>query len=302
MVEACFHDALILSIVKVTKENEIGIFEFIKLMISETNWILSPGARDFGPSPVAIYVQTHINGGYSYPLISQSYHRGTFRERNRKLYRDCLVNIHEILNGDWEEVSWYDFLTYILFIQSNCHHKGNPNFSKLCRNSDSFLNFFYKSKSAFNPWSQWELSDLQYTPVMEYIKETKTAEFRGEWWVNAFKREKEIFLMFETLAPSNSLGVRFTTGWVVRGINGKGGDILPSGHVINQLRDNYNLPSLTGDYGLGCISRDLHYEYKGEDKEEKEENELFNFCDFVYVSIGLVIISKCISKRGGVFP
>ena len=45
-----------------------------------------------------------------------------------------------------------------------------------------------------------------------------------------------------------------------------------------------------------------HLKRKGEDKEEKEENELFNFCDFVYVSIGLVIISKCISKRGGVFP
>ena len=69
-VTSFFHDALILSIVEMTKENgDYSIFDFIKLMISETNWILSPGDRDFGDEPIAKYVKKHIDGQYSYPLI-----------------------------------------------------------------------------------------------------------------------------------------------------------------------------------------------------------------------------------------
>ena len=61
-VTSLFHDALIHSIVEITKENEnIAIFDFIKLMISETNWILSPGERDFGDEPIAKYVKKHID-------------------------------------------------------------------------------------------------------------------------------------------------------------------------------------------------------------------------------------------------
>ena len=251
-VTSLFHNALIHSIVEMTKENEdISIFDFIRLMISETNWILSPGARDFGPSSVSKIVQRFVQGIHSYPLISEHY--GTPKEKKRILYRDCLVKIHETLNREWD-VSWYDLLTYLLFIQSNCHHKGNTNSHKLCRNSDSFLDFFYKSKSAFNPWSQWELSRLHYSPVMDYIQETKTAQLRGEWWVKAFEREKENFLMFETLAPTHYLGTRFTTGWVVRGFKPEEGDFLPQGSVLNQLREHYELPLLSGDYGLGCMS------------------------------------------------
>tara|TARA_Y100000817_G_scaffold105093_1_gene82314 strand:+ start:613 stop:1509 length:897 start_codon:yes stop_codon:yes gene_type:complete len=251
-VTSLFHNALIHSIVEMTKENEdISIFDFIRLMVSETNWILSPGARDFGPSSVSKIVQRFVQGIHSYPLISEHY--GTPKEKKRILYRDCLVKIHETLNREWD-VSWYDLLTYLLFIQSNCHHKGNTNSHKLCRNSDSFLDFFYKSKSEFNPWSQWELSRLHYSPVMDYIQETKTAQLRGEWWVKAFEREKENFLMFETLAPTHYLGTRFTTGWVVRGFKPEEGDFLPQGSVLNQLREHYELPLLSGDYGLGCMS------------------------------------------------
>ena len=254
MLSSTFHNALILSIVEMTKENEdISIFDFIKMMIRETNTILSPGEREFGGVPVAKYVKKHIDGQYSYPLIGLR--REARRERSLNLYRDCLVKIHKALNGDWD-VSWFEFITYLLFIQSNCHHKGNP-FSmtpKLCRSPDSFLDFFYKSKSEFNPWSQWELSRLHYSPVMDYIQETKTAQLRGEWWVKAFEREKENFLMFETLAPTHYLGTRFTTGWVVRGFKPEEGDFLPQGSVLNQLREHYELPLLSGDYGLGCMS------------------------------------------------
>ena len=228
------HNAIILSIVDVTNENKgIGIFEFIKLMISETNWILSPGERDFGPTAVSIYVQRHIDGVYSYPLYSQ--HPGTFREKSLHLYRDCLVKIHKLLDGYWETVSWYELLTYLMFIQSNCHHSGHIKSHKLCRNSDSFLNFFYKSKNAFNPWSKWEKKGDN--PRMDLIEETKEAELRGEWWVNAFKREKYEFLMFHTLEPNYYLGERFTTGWNVTSLNENERDFLPYGSVINQLRE-----------------------------------------------------------------
>ena len=113
-VTSLFHNALIHSIVEMTKENEdISIFDFIRLMVSETNWILSPGARDFGPSSVSKIVQRFVQGIHSYPLISEHY--GTPKEKKRILYRDCLVKIHETLNREWD-VSWYDLLTYLLFL------------------------------------------------------------------------------------------------------------------------------------------------------------------------------------------
>ena len=303
-VTSLFHDALVHSIVEITKENEnIAIFDFIKLMIRETNWILSPGERDFGDEPVAKYVKKHINGQYSYPLIGLR--REALRERSLNLYRDCLVKIHKALNGDWD-VSWFEFITYLLFIQSNCHHKGgNTNSHKLCRSPDSFLDFFYKSKAAFNPWLPWENADrLRYGRDIKDIPETKTAELRGEWWVDAFEREKKCLLMFETLSPTHYLGKRLTTGWVVRGFNNGElkGDFLPQGSVLNQLRENYGLPHLSGDYGLGCMSVNSDVLYELEDKEEKEEKEkrdieMYNFCDMVLTSIGVILFSSWFVKK-----
>ena len=287
-VTPAFHNALIHSVVDITNEKDIGIFDFIQLMIGETNWILSPGERDFGPSSVSKYVQKHIDGLYSYPLVSQHY--GTPVEKKRFLYRDCLVKIHETLNGEWD-VSWFELLTYLLFIQSNCHHKGDFNSHKLCRNPDSFLNFFYKSKSAFNPWSQWEKSGLRYSPVMDYIQQSKKEELRGEWWVKAFEREKKNLLMFHTLSPSHYLGSRATTGWVVRGFNDIiKADNLPQGSVLNQLREHYELPLLSGDYGLGCMSvkNDVRDESFLKDKvEETEKINCDNMC--VYFNLGFCI-------------
>lgn len=292
-VTSFFHNALIHSIVEITKGNDnIAIFDFIKLMISETNWILSPGERDFGDEPIAKYVKKHIDGQYSYPLIGLR--REALRERSLNLYRDCLVKIHKALNGDWD-VSWFEFITYLLFIQSNCHHKGgNTNSHKLCRSPDSFLDFFYKSKAAFNPWLPWEKADrLRYGRDIKDIPETKTAELRGEWWVSAFEREKKTLLLFETLAPSHYLGKRLTTGWVVRGFTDIiNGDILPQGSVLNQLRDHYGLPELSGDYGLGVMSvtskvADCH-ELKDKDKcKDKDTNPNDEMC--VYFNLGMCV-------------
>ena len=272
VITSSFHNALIHSLVDMARENEnIGIFEFIKLMISETNWKLSAGERAFGPSSVAQYVQKHIDGKYSYPLVSP--HPGTLRE---KLYRNCLINIHDSLEGDldWPEVSWFEMITYLIFIQTNCHHKGNTNSHDLCLTPESFLNFFFKSKSAFNPWEQWGRTDD--SPQMDLIKETETEEFRGEWWVKAFEREKEELLMFHTLSPSSYIGIRFTTGWIVQGFNKNDGDIIPFGSVLNDLREYYGLPMLSGDYGLGCMSekKNILFEIETENTSEgNSENE-----------------------------
>ena len=292
-----FHDALIHSIVEMTKENDdISIFEFIQLMISETNGILSPGARDFGPSLISKTVKRYIQGIHSYPLISEHY--GFPKEKKKILYRDCLVKIHEAMYAQLD-VSWYDLLTYLLFIQSNCHHKGDSNSHKLCRNSDSFLDFFYKSKSAFNPWLRWEESDrLRYGRDIEDIPKTKAAELRGEWWVKAFEREKDILLMFETLAPSHYLGKRLTTGWVVRGLKAEEGDILPYGSVLNQLREHYGLPALSGDYGLGTMSVKDRV-IKGVNNNDKgiDDEKCVYFNIGLCIGIGLVNMFRFINAK-----
>ena len=94
MLSSTFHNALILSIVEMVKENEgIRIFDFIQMMITETNSILSPGDINLGPSSVSMYVERYINGKYSYPLVS--HHYGTPREKRRILYRECLLKIHK---------------------------------------------------------------------------------------------------------------------------------------------------------------------------------------------------------------
>ena len=110
-VTSFFHDALILSIVELTKENEkYSIYDFIKLMISETNRILSPGARDFGPSLFSKYVQLHIDGRYSYPR-HQNHQRGTPMEEKGTFTTVFLIKLQQI-RRDYG-VSWFDILTYI---------------------------------------------------------------------------------------------------------------------------------------------------------------------------------------------
>ncbi|MBD23816.1 MAG: hypothetical protein CMG46_02260 [Candidatus Marinimicrobia bacterium] len=291
------HNALILSIVKMSKEESIDIFDIIQMLISETNWILSPGARDFGREPISNYVQNFLDGLYCYPLYVQ-FHWPESRSRCKVLYRDCLVLIHKSLSGGlygdfWKEVSWYEFLTYLLFIQSNCHHKGNINSSRLCRNSDSFLNFFYKSKSGFNPLSQWENNGDK--PRMNVIHKSNTNVFRAPFWVKAFENEKRDLLMFDTLAPNHYLGNRTTTGWTVRG--GGRMDIIPYGCVLNQLREYYDLPLLSGDYGLGCMSESNYKSSKKTidmiiDNEEQKRERAYNICDITLSSIGLIIIGR----------
>ena len=129
---------------------------------------------------------------------------------------------------------------------------------------------------------------------MELIQETKKVEFRGEWWVKAFEREKKELLMFQTLAPNSYLGNRFTTGWFVRGFNNiREGDFIPYGSVLNQLREYYDLPLLSGDYGLGSISRVEIINVVKEDKSEDVYHGDIN--NLIWVTIGLSL-GFCLSR------
>ena len=92
------------------------------------------------------------------------------------------------------------------------------------------------------------------------------------------------------------------------------GDFIPQGSVLNQLRRHYELPELSGDYGLGCMSVQSDVLYELEDKEEKKENEkeekekeekekekrdieMYNFCDITLTSIGIVLFSRWLIKK-----
>ena len=47
-----FHNALVQSITAVSDEEEVGIYDLIKILIFEMNQVIDIGEVDFGPSPV----------------------------------------------------------------------------------------------------------------------------------------------------------------------------------------------------------------------------------------------------------
>tara|TARA_Y100001970_G_C14253609_1_gene873527 strand:+ start:1630 stop:2583 length:954 start_codon:yes stop_codon:yes gene_type:complete len=312
MVTSDFHNALILSIVEITSGKDPlckGIFSFIQLMINETNNIISTGGRSLGSSSPADPIRRYLNGAYSYPLENNNV--GYASRKERIPYRDCLIMIHKYLEegrGGWGDIVWFDVITYLIFIQSNCHHKGNTDSTKLCRNSDSFLHFFYKSKNEFDPWGRW-LSKIDtegkhlYIPLTAFkLEKTKSVKYLADWWVNAFKREKERLLMYDTLQPDHYLGHRFTTGWTVRTFsNIRKGDIIPYASVLNQLRDHYNLPPLSGDYGIGVEAEKLRrFEentIKRDTSNSKEEIfPCYHFLErFEWITIGFGL-GLCLTK------
>tara|TARA_A100001037_G_C15107577_1_gene617254 strand:- start:269 stop:1204 length:936 start_codon:yes stop_codon:yes gene_type:complete len=295
-----FHEAFILSIVKVSKEHGIGIFEFIQFAISETNWKLSPGDINLSKYYPAYYVKRYLDGKFSYPLMVSLGDGRKDKEKRVMVYKDFIIKIDEYMReertGGWDKITWFDFLTYLLFIQSNCHHKGNVNSSKLCRNSDSFLNFFYKSKSSFNPMAQWERDGDK--PLLPVINESKKEVYRAEWWVEAFKRDKDNLLMYHDLGDNREY--RKTIGWTVRGFKGSKGlpaDRIPSGAVLNQLRSFYNLPKLSGEYSLGIMSSNTLHTLEIGDEKKEEKKSTYGICEIGTATICILFIGRWMIKN-----
>ena len=287
-----FHNAIILSIVFFADKRKkgpyhwLGIYDIIKLIISQTNHVLSPGDIYLTIDNPGDSIKNFKNGIWSGGRLEiQPQHHATSIGDKKIFYREWLLKVDQLLEDGWGDINWLDLMTYLLFIQSNTHHKGHINSSILCRNSNSFLNFFYKTKNGFNPGKglPWPSASIRNpTPKIEFI---------GDWWVRAFERDKEEMLMFRDLAPSGYMkDHRTTTGWFVRPVGNSPGDCIPSGNVVNQLRNYYVIPILTGDYGLGCMSADRKNIDFEPEKNKNENNDIIYICDTLLQTLGIAVI------------
>ena len=121
-----FHNALVQSIAAVSDEDGVGIYDLIKILIFEMNQEILVGYVYFGPSPVFKWVQILLDKEYSHPFMLQS-HQKEVRGRKKDLFNKCLLQMTDYMGkSDWNDVSWFEFITYLLFIQSNTHHRVAP--------------------------------------------------------------------------------------------------------------------------------------------------------------------------------
>ena len=277
-----FHNALVLSISAVSDKEGIGIYDLIKILIIEVNQEINCGYVDFGPSPVFNWVQLLRDKRYSHPFMLQS-HQKEVRGRKKDLFNKCLLQMTGYMGkSDWNDVSWFEFITYLLFIQSNTHHRVAPPEKQdwaaapawLCRNVESFLDFFYKSKDGFHPLKEWTRQFEKPLDHLGCIPETDEPKERAWYWVKRFEEEKRDLLMFRNWAGYNQgMEQRETTGWFARTSKDKDGDIFPYGAVINQLRDHYGLERISGEYDLG-IQETNRVAYAKEKELEAEIQKL----------------------------
>ena len=92
-----------------------------------------------------------------------------------------------------------------------------------------------------------------------------------------------------------------TTGWVVRGLKPGDGDILPQGSVLNQLRDHYGLPELSGDYGLGVMSvtnKVLDGPNLKDNDKDKDKDEVYVYFNLGFgIACGIVCMQRFINAK-----
>ena len=281
-ITAEFHNALVLSISAVSDEEGIGIYDLIKILIFEMNQVIHASEVKFGPSPVFNWVQLFRDKKYSHPFMLQS-HQKEVRGRKKDLFKKCLLQMTtHMVKSEWNDVSWFEFLVYLLFIQSNTHH-FLPSPEKqdwaaapawLCRNSEVFLDFFYKSKDGFHPLKEWTRLFEKPLDHLGFIQESEEPTGRAGYWVERFEEEKRDLLMFRNWAGYNQgMEKRETTGWFARISKDRDGDIFPYGAVINQLRDHYGLERISGEYDLG-IQETNRVAYAKEKELEAEIQKL----------------------------
>ena len=277
-----FHNALVLSIATVSEKQGIGIYDLIKILIFEMNVEINCGYVDFGPSPVENRLQLLRDKNYSHRRMIQS-HQNEARRTKKDLFNKCLLQMMGYMGkSDWNGVSWFEFITYLLFIQSNTHHRvvtpekehwaAAP--AWLCRNSIEFLDFFYKSKDEFHPLKEWTRPFEKPLDHLGFIPGSEEPTERAWYWVERFNKEKEDLLMFNTWEGHfTGMENRVTTGWFVRGWKDRDGDIFPYAAVINNLRDHYGLERISGEYDLG-IQETKRVAYAKEKELEAEIQKL----------------------------
>ena len=277
-----FHNALVLAIVAVSDEEGVGIYDLIKILIFEMNQEINCGYVDFGPSPVFKWLELLRDKRYSHPFMLQS-HQNEARRRKKGLFNKCLLQMTGYMfKSDWNDVSWFEFILYLLFIQSNTHHRVAPPEKEhwsaapawLCRNPEVFLDFFYKSKDSFHPLKKWTRQDEKPLGHLGFIPETEEPTERAGYWVESFEKEKKDLLMLNNWAGYNQgMENRETTGWFARSSKDREGDVFPYLNVVNILREYYDLPRVSGEYDLG-VQQTNRVAYAKEKELEAEIQKL----------------------------
>ena len=246
-----FHDAVITSIASYAREESINIYDLIRTLIADLTHIISGSGRNAweagNPERALDSYNRRLNAVFGWGDDMDKHKR-----KHCAKFLTKVDEFHKKAKEEWSDITWCDVITYLIFIQSNCHHRGKTLHStQICKSPDSFLNFFHKSKNGLDVPPKFNQSEnglvISYTRSREG---TKTAEHLAWWWVKVYNEDVLDLLMFHDLVENHA--ERRTVGWISRGWNGNG-DFLPWGAVINTLREYHKLPRLCGDYDVGVM-------------------------------------------------
>ena len=230
-----FHDAVITSIASYAREESINIYDLIRTLIVDLTHIISGSGRNAweagNPERALDAYNRRLNAIFGWG--------DDMEKHKRKHCAKFLTKVDKFLKKEkeeWDDITWCDVITYLIFIQSNCHHRGKALHStQICKSPDSFLNFFHKSKNGHFVSSTINQSEDGLEISFDRSREgTKKAEYLAWWWVKVYKEDVHNLLMFHDLVENDV--ERRTVGWISRGWNGNG-DFLPWGAVINTLRE-----------------------------------------------------------------
>ena len=250
-ISPTFHNAVITSIASYAREESINIYDLIRTLIADLTHIISGSGRNAweagNPERALDAYNKRLNAIFGWG--------DDMEKHKRKHCAKFLTKVDEFLKKEkeeWDDITWCDVITYLIFIQSNCHHRGKTLHStQICKSPDSFLNFFHKSKNGHFVSSTINQSEDGLEISFDRSREgTKKAEYLAWWWVKVYKEDVHNLLMFHDLVEKDV--ERRTVGWTSRGWNGNG-DFLPWGAVINTLREYHKLPRLSGDYDVGVM-------------------------------------------------
>jgi len=250
-ISPTFHNAVITSIASYAREESINIYDLIRTLIVDLTHIISGSGRNAweagNPERALDAYNRRLNAVFGWG--------DDMEKHKRKHCAKFLTKVDMFLKKEkeaWDDITWCDVITYLIFIQSNCHHRGKTLHStQICKSPDSFLNFFHKSKNGLDVPPKFNQSENGLVCSFTRSREgTKTAEHLAWWWVKVYNEDVIDLLMFHDLVENHA--ERNTVGWISRGWNGNG-DFLPWGAVINTLREYHKLPRLCGDYDVGVM-------------------------------------------------
>ena len=250
-ISPTFHNAVITSIASYAREESTNIYDLIRTLIADLTHIISGSGRNAweagNPARALDSYNKRLNAIFGWGDDMEKHKR-----KHCAKFLTKVDEFHKKTKEEWSDITWCDVITYLIFIQSNCHHRGKTLHStQICKSPDSFLNFFHKSKNGLDVPPKFNQSEnglvISYTRSREG---TKKAEYLAWWWVKVYKEDVLDLLMFHDLVENDV--ERRTVGWTSRGWNGNG-DFLPWGAVINTLREYHKLPRLCGDYDVGVM-------------------------------------------------